>query len=34
MYVNDLCLEQYVDLQEQAEETANDYALLNPATAE
>lgn len=32
MYVNDLCLEQYVDLQEQAEEEANDYALENPAT--
>ena len=32
MYVNDLCLEQYVDLQEQGEEAANDYALQNPAT--
>ena len=32
MYVNDLCLEQYVDLQEQAEEAAYDYALENPAT--
>ena len=32
MYVNDLCLEQYVELQEEAEEAANDYALQNPAT--
>lgn len=32
MYVNDICLEQYVELQEQAEEAANDYALENPAT--
>ncbi len=32
MYVNHLCLEEYVDLQAKAEETANDYALQNPAT--
>ena len=32
MYLNDLCLEQYVELQEEAEETANDYAMQNPAT--
>lgn len=32
MYVNNLCLEEYVDLQEQAEEAATDYALLHPAT--
>ena len=34
MVVNNLCLEQYVELQEQAEEEANDYALQNPAKAE
>ncbi len=32
MYVNHLCLEEYVELQAQAEEEANDYALHNPAT--
>ena len=32
MYVNDLCLEQYVELQEEAQEEADDYALKNPAT--
>lgn len=32
MHVNDLCLEQYVELQEQAQEEADDYALNNPAT--
>ena len=32
MYVNDLCLEQYVDLQNQAQEAADEYALKNPAT--
>lgn len=34
MYVNNLCLEEYIDLQEQAEETANDYAQENPATVD
>ena len=34
MYVNNLCLEQYVELQEQAEEEADDYALDHPATVE
>ena len=32
MYVNHLCLEEYVDLQTQSEEAANDYALENPAS--
>ena len=34
MYVNNLCLEEYVDLQTEAEAAANEYALENPATAE
>ncbi len=32
MYVNGLCLEEYAELQEEAEELANEYAELNPAT--
>lgn len=34
MAVNNLCLEQYVELQEEAEDAANDYALQNPAVPE
>lgn len=34
MYVNHLCLEEYIDLQKEAETAANDYAIDNPATVE
>ena len=34
MYVNNLCLEEYIDLQKEAETAANDYALENPAAVD
>ena len=34
MYVNNLCVEQYVELQEQGQEAADDYALEHPASVE